>query len=375
MSRTPFPLAALLACSLTMPAVAQASATIPAVCETLPGNAAVSLPLRWSQGTMQVRIAANLVPAALVGQSITGLRLRRPTFLFEPAYPALQRTLTVRGGFQPETPAQMTTSLTQNRPLSLATLFGPAPVAVAATPLPGPAASIGADVVRILFTQPLPVAAGTLFLEIETNDAPFAVAATNWVDAVWFSGGIETGYAVTVGDGSCTTSPTPTELEWNDTVGPQAGALAKFRIEGVPPTNGTTTGLVMAWMGIDPQRAPDAAHLGFGASLAILDPGLAACHQWAPLDVIWVGTTDAAGNYAPTFLLGNVPPGIRIGVQAAWLDPARTGFPLSFSNGLLMVLNSVGVGAGCATAFFPAVTTTSPWPPFLGQMPVLALEH
>jgi len=356
-------------------ATAQSTVTIPSVCTTFPGNAAVSLPLRWTQGTMQVCIGENLLPSSLVGQSITGLRLRRPTFLFEPAYPGVVRTLTVRGGFQLGVPTQMSTSLTGNRPTTLLTLFGPAPVTVAPTPLPGNAATVGQDVVQITFVQPLPVGVGSLFLEFEAGDGPFAVSSTNWVDAVWFEGGQETGYVVTVGDGSCTTRTQPTQLTWNDTVGPQAGAVAKFSIQGVPPTNGTTNGLVLTWIGIGPERAPDGAHAGFGAPLGALDPSLAACHWWAPLDVAWVGTTDAAGVYQPTFTLGNVPPGIRLGVQAAWLDPDRPGFSMSFSNGLVMVLNNVGVGAKCATAWFPATATTSPWQPFLGQMPVLTLTY
>lgn len=59
----------------------------------------MSLPLRWSEGTLQVRIDDVLLPANFVGKTISGVRLRRPTFLHEPAYPALQRTLTIRAGF------------------------------------------------------------------------------------------------------------------------------------------------------------------------------------------------------------------------------------------------------------------------------------
>lgn len=375
MPRTPPILLVPLLLSAMTCVVAQSTVTIPAVCTTFPGNAAVSLPLRWTQGTMQVRIGASLLPAGLQGQSITGLRLRRPTFLFEPAYPGLVRTLTVRGGFHPDLPSQLSTNLVGNRQGAIVTLFGPAPVNVAPTALPGHAATIGQDVLQITFTQPLVVTTGSLFLEFEAGDAPFAVAATNWIDAVWFTNGVETGYVVTVGDGSCTTRTVPTQLTWNDTIGPQAGAVAKFSVDGAPPTNATSSGLVMMWMGIDPERPPDGTQLGFGVSLGPLDPSLGNCHQWAPLDVVWLGTTDVAGNYDPTFTLGNVPAGIRIGVQAAWLDPARTGLPLSMSNGLVMVLNNVGVGANCATAWFPGTVVTSPWAPSIGQMPVLTLTY
>lgn len=368
----PLPLAVLLATALP----AQNQVTVPAVCSTLPGNAAVSLPLRWSHGTMQVRIAQSLLPAALQGQTITGLRLRRPTFLFEPAYPAVSRTLTVRGSFQTDSPAQLTSSLAQNRLAGVQVLFGPAAVASPATPLPGPAATTGQDVLHVVFTQGLPVVPGTLFLEFEAGDAPLQVAATNWVDAVWFDGGVENGYVVSVGDGSCTSRPAPTQLWWNDSVGPQVGGTARFRLDGAPPTTPTSGGLVLMWMGLDPEtQPPGPTNLGFGVSFGLVDPGLAGCHQWAPLDLPWAGVTDAVGGFTTTFPLANVPVGARIGVQAAWLDGTRPGLPFSFSNGLVMVLNTVNVGAGCATAWFPANLALSPWPAFLGQMPVLTLEY
>lgn len=355
---------------------AQTTVTIPEICGALPGDAAVSLPLRWSHGTMQVRIAQGLLPAALQGQTITGLRLRRSSLLFEPAYPAVQRTLTVRGSFQGDSPAQMTTSLTQNRLTGAPVLFGPAVVNVAATPLPGPAAAVGQDLLRIVFTQPLPVTPGTLFLEFEAGDAPLQVATTNWVDAVWIENGVETGYVVSVGDGSCTSRPEPTQLLWDDTVGPQAGATAKFEVRGAPPTAGSSLGLVMAWMGVDPQgQPPGGTFLGFGVSFGLVDAGLVGCHHWAPLDVPWLGTTDVLGGYKTTFQLNGVPAGVRIGVQAGWYDPSRPGIPLSFSNGLVMVLDNANIGANCSTVYFPAAATTSPWLPFPGQMPVLMLEY
>src|SRR5688572_26964084 len=107
-------------------AAAQNRSVIPAACTTLPGNAALSLPLRWSHGTLQVRIDAALLPTGFIGRTISGLRLRRPAFLAEPGYAALQRTLTVRGAFQPETATQLGQSLVGNRPANLGVLFGPA---------------------------------------------------------------------------------------------------------------------------------------------------------------------------------------------------------------------------------------------------------
>ena len=57
------------------------------------------------------------------------------------------------------------------------------------------------------------------------------------------------------------------------------------------------------------------------------------------------------------------------------LRPPLHRIPLSFSNGLVMVLDNIAVGTTCSTVFFPAGTTTSPWLPFLGQMTVLILDY
>jgi hypothetical protein len=367
----------LLLSALAPVLAAQSSVVVPAVLELLPGNAALSLPLRWSHGTLQVRIDSQLLPAALTGQTIAGLRLRRPSFLAEPGYPALQRTLTVRGGFQPELAGQIGMNLVANRPANLTVLFGPAPVGVAATAATGPATALGAELLHIPFSQPLPVATGTLFLEFEAGDAPLQVLPGHWVDAVWIRSGIENGYAVTVGDGSCTTRTEPTELRWNDAQGPQVGGTAKFVLTGAPPTDATGAGIVVHWIGVDPQTTPPGpAHLGFGADLGLVDPGLGGCHWWAPFTVTWSGTTDSTGRIATTLpLTGPVTPGLRLAVQAAWLDDSRPGLPFSLSNGLLLVLTGIGVGGRCSSVFFPAGQTTSPWAPFVGQMPVLRLDY
>jgi hypothetical protein len=369
-------IASVLVCMSTARGQAS-SAVVPPVCAALPGNAALALPLRWSHGTLQVFVDAQLLPANFVGQAITGLWLRRPTLLGDVAYPAITRTLTVRGGFQPLAAAQMQGSLLQNRPANALVLFGPAPVAVAASAAPGPATSVGADLVHVVFTQPLPVVAGTLFLELETNDPPLMISTEHWVDGVWLPGGSDSGYAVTVGDGSCTTATVPTQLRWTGAAGPTAGVSASMELTGAPPTLGSSTGFVLAWVGLDPQtRAPGVGWLGYGASLALLDPTLAGCHQWAPFDASWFGPTSATGTFAATFPIpGSAALGTRLAVQAAWLDPARTGLPLSFSNGLMLVVGSAGVGNHCGTMFFPAGAPVSPWPLFAGQMPVLRLEY
>jgi hypothetical protein len=344
----------------------------------LPGNAALAMPLRWSHGTMQIFVDPPLLPPSFVGQTITGIRMRRATLFGDVAYPSLQRTLTVRGGFQAATAAQMIGSLTQNRPANTLVLFGPATVTVAATPAPGPSTIVGDEFLQIAFAVPLPVVPGSLFLEFEAMDAPLQFSAGHWVDAVWFEDGADTGLAVTVGDGSCTTRNEPTHLAWDGPSGPMAGTATQFEISGLPPSIGAPATAVLAWVGIDPETRPAGpGYLGFGGGLQLLDPALAGCHQWAPFDVAWTGVPDALGRLATGFPLpGTAAIGVRLAVQSAWLDANRAGaLPFSFSNGVMLVLGSVGVGNRCATMFFPAGTQISPWPSFKGQMPVLVLQH
>lgn len=363
-------LSALLSCAVV---VAQNTTVLPAACRTLPGNAALSMPLRWSHGAMQVRINATMLPAGFIGRTISGVRLRRPTFLREPAYPAVQRTLTVRGGFQPDLAAYLSPDRVGNRPANTTVLFGPAAVSVAATPAPGGGTSIGAEFLVIPFSTPLPVVAGNLFLEFEAGDAPMVVDAGNWVDAVWFPGGNESGYAVSVGNGACTTRSMPTELTWTGASGPQVGGTASLRLTGAAPGS-----LVFQWFGLDPQpRAATPTYFGWGSLLGALDPALAGCGQWAPLDAMWTATADAGGVCAMSFALNSSfsTVGLRVGAQAIWLDPTRPGLPLSISNGAMLVLGNIAVGNACSTAFFPGTVTWSPWQAYVGQMPVLTLEH
>ena len=355
---------------------AQNVAVVPAVCTSLPGNAATSLPLRWSHGTMQVFVDPPMLPANFVGGTLTGLWLRRPTLPGDVAYAALSRTLTVRGAFQTPIAASMFGTLTANRPANTAVLFGPAPVTTAAVSAPGPTTTVGPDLLHIVFTQPLPVTAGTLFLEFESSDTPLQVSADHWVDAIWNQGGVDAGMAVAVGDGSCTTRPEPTRLRWTASAPPTAGGTATFEVTGPPPSPGGST-TVMAWVGLDPvARGVGVGYLGFGGALSLLDPNLTGCHQWAPFDAAWLGATDPTGRFSTSFVVpGAAALGTRLGVQAAWLDPARPGLPLSFSNGLVLVTGSIDVAYRCNTLLFPGATTVSPWSSFLGMMPVLRLEY
>ena len=357
---------------------AQNRAVVPPIAATLPGNAAMSMPLAWSHGVLQVCVSSQLLPTALAGGNLQGIRLRRPSFLGEAPYPALQRTMTVRAAFVPTLPNAMTGARAVNAPATFPIVWGPAPIQVAATVQPTGAPWLGDEFLVIPFSPPLPVAAGSLLLEFETSDLPFRTAE-QWVDAVWAENGVEQGYQATVGAGACTTRSTPLELRWNNGASPTRGLDAALRLVGAPaaPPNGPGS-VVLAWVGVEPQTHELAGDfLGYGQSLAALDPALAGCLQWSPLDLVVFGVADAAGGFDLRFA---VPPavttsGMRIGAQAAFLDAQRTGpLPLSISNGVVMQLDSSGVGPKASSVFFPYATATSPWGVQQGLMPVLVLD-
>lgn len=261
-SRCAFAVPALLAVA---PLLAQSRSVVPDVATTLPGNAAISMPLRWSQGVMQVWIAQSMLPAALSGGTLRGVRLRRPAILGEPGYPALSRTITVRAGFTGLPPTSLGDQKAFNMPPNAVTVAGPAPFAVAASAAPVGAPGLGDEFLVIPFTTPLPVQPGTLCLEFETSDAPLAVGA-HWVDAVWTEGGVDRGYAVTVGDGSCTTRTSPLQLTWTGSSGPARGSDAALRVVGAPPAAPNGPGsFVFAFVGVEPQtHALVAGFFGYG---------------------------------------------------------------------------------------------------------------
>ena len=355
---------------------AQSPVVVPAIAERLPGNAALSMPLRWSYGTMQVIVDASLLPANFVGNTISGLRLRRPAFLGEPSYPALQRTITVRAGFAPMLARQLTTDLLANRPGtlpsnqgSLVTAVGPTSVSIPATNPASGSQSLGDEFLVLTFTQPLPVTAGNLFLEFETTDAPLAVEMHQWVDAVWFEDGNDQGYAVPVGDGSCTHLAAPYHLTWTAPGAPVRGTDAELRLSGGDPQ-----ALVVWWLGLDPLTAGvSPVFVGYGAALGSLLPGLANCHQWVPGQAVIGALADPVGGLDIAFPLvaASTTAGDRIGIQGAQLGPQA--LP-TISNGLILQLDTAGVDDQCAVVFFLAGSTQAAWLPETGLMPVLHLD-
>lgn len=353
---------------------------VPAIAADLPGNAALSMPLRWSEGVMQTRIGSWILPPNFIGQTIRGIRLRRPAFVGEPSYPALTRMLTVRASFQTLLPNQLSIDKAVNRTATAPTVvFGPAPLAVAATTTHGRGGLLGSEYVVIPFSPPLLVTAGHLFLEFEAGNAPLTVSAGHWCDAVWVRNGTEAGYAVATGDGGCSTRTEPLTLTWTDPVlGPRRGSNTTLALAGGLPSSTTTRVPVLWWIGFDPQaRATGPTWRGFGADFGPIVPPLQGCHLWVPPDAVLSGQTSIVGTYAFGFALppASTTVGQKVGVQCATLDPGRPGLPMSVTNGQILVLDSIGVGDRCATVFFPGAVAVSPWPPHVGLMPVVVIEH
>jgi hypothetical protein len=362
---------ALLLLSIAVASPAQGTAVTPPIGLDLPGNAALAMPARWTDGIMQVLIEQSLLPASLANQSIRTIRLRRPAFLGEPAYPALQRTMRVQAAFTPMLANQMTGNLVTNRAPGLQVIAGPTVITLPATAANGPGDALGATLITIPLTTPLPVGQGSLFLEFEALDAPFTASADHWVDAFWTSNGIDTGLAATVGNGGCGSSGHVPLLRWAGGPPPQTGGTAVLDLAYARPQ-----AMVWTLIGFAPQSRPAAgAYFGFGGSLAPV--GLDGCHQWTPPDGLVAATTTAGGGNPFTIALpaNAVPAGTRIGFQMAILDAAANPAGIAATNGLIVVPGNIGIGPRCATVMaqgHPA--TIASWPPYQGLMPVLLLD-
>ncbi|HLQ36801.1 MAG TPA: hypothetical protein VK348_03300 [Planctomycetota bacterium] len=359
-----FPFATWIAAAM-LPA--QTITVLPAVCAHAPGNAAIAMPLHWSQGTMQVLVERALLPAAL--SQINGIRMRRPGVLGEPAYGALQRTITVQAGFTTVLAGQMVQALATNRP-GLVTVFGPAVVAIGASAPHGHGDATAAELFDVLFTAPLPVpVTGSLLLEFTVNDPPLSVDAGNWVDAFVAQGGVDAGYAAPLGNGGCSSWSASLQLDWQGSSPPLRGTAAALQLTGARPA-----GIVFALLGLDPLAHPvNGSFFGFGSSLASF--GLPDCYQWAPADALWSGTASAAGAWSFGFALpaSATVVGEQVAVQCVAADTGG-GTGLAVSNGEFLVLDRAAVGNHCCTVFAPGTVAVSPWLPFLGLMPVLVLD-
>ena len=93
----------------------------------------------WSKGKLQVFIDPPMMPSNFVGETITGLRLRRTAFEGSGAYPAMTRTMQIHGGFQPFPAVQMIGSVRtfDSLPPTYSSTVSPLPVPGADPPFGG----------------------------------------------------------------------------------------------------------------------------------------------------------------------------------------------------------------------------------------------
>ncbi len=366
------PIACLLSAAL---APAQTWVTIPAGFDELPGNAAVSMPGRWSWGTVQVAFHEDLL-TDLQGQTITRLRLRRPSFHDEPAYGAVTRTFQISlGPFTPD-PAFLSGQRTQNNDDNnpMPVVFGPQSVSIPATPAPSQTDVTGPWFIDVPLTQPFTVpVSGNLLLEWRTLDSSLAIDPLNFVDAVWMQNGEDKGLAVPVGQHGCGgTGTTPMRLTATGNPHPAFGSSSSFRLEGAK-----AQAPVHMVFGFDPLDM--AVPVPFGTDIAV-EPFATGCQLWTPLDfVIDAGSTGQQGtyNYSFDFPPTNSLQGMQIGVQALVVeaaDPVEDS-QIVASNGVVLWMDSIEVGDKVATQMWLQDDDWSSWSPFSGLTPVIQFGY
>lgn len=340
--------------------------TIPRQLDGVPGNAAISMPVRWSKGVMQVIWDQSLI-AELKGRTLRRIRLRRPSFIAEPDYPALQRRVVVRLGMTSKLAAEMTSDLADNRPPSLTVVAGPAVVSLPALPAHGPGDAVAGTLVDLTFDQPFTVAdTGNLFLEWENLDSSLSISPDHWIDAVRVpaTGGL----ALEVGNGGCSSDPVlmPMALTWVAGAPPASGVETNLHLRGGPP--GAPALIVL---GLDPQNRQPPWDFGFGSDLgAVLAPG---CYQWTGLDLSFAQVLNPLGalSIELPFPSGVDLAGQRVGIQVLAADPQANPPGLALSNGILLIMDDVGFRLECATVLALDANSQSPFLPFKGLAPIV----
>lgn len=350
--------------------------TIPAGFDVLPGNAAAAMPGRWNWGTMQVIFEDSLF-ANLQGRAITRLRLRKPARGGEAAYAARTATFEVSLGPSPNAPQNMSGNRfdqndTRPNPTNpvLPIAFAQRAFSIPATPPLGVGDALGATMIDLPLDQPVTIPANThVLLEWRSIDTAFQVFGDGWVDAVWTRNGADTGLALPVGQHGCGgRGATPMRLEAAPgSEFPAFGQNSTVRLTGAVPEAPSAV-----LLGIDPVGM--SAPTTFGQTLSI-PPFVAGCHFWTPFNfVIDSGSTTLSGGLSHTF---DFPPtndpvlqGARLGVQVLVVEQSQ----VSASNGLVLWMDSVGVGDKVAMGVWPEDTNQF-WLPLTGLTPVVGFGY
>lgn len=339
--------------------------------ERVPGNAGLSLPVRWSVGVMQVLLEQSVLPARLNTTPLLRVRFRRAAFASDPADPARTIDCELRLGHLQSTARQMTADMAQNRLVAnLVVVAARRTYNVPATPALGAGDAVGADLIDLPLDAPYVFTGPSLLVEWENQAATQNISSGHWVDAVHMEAGVDQGVAVPLGAQGC---------------GSRGGASSMVLLADTtaPPTLGTafpvllrnalplTAGVVMAYL--DPlTRGP--LGLPFGTDLATF--GLRGCYLWAGPDVQLQAASTTLGDVRTSLTLPNIISlrGRPVSMQGFVLDPTANALGVAGSAGLLLRPNFVGVFDRAATVLeHRPNSTTSPWPPFVGLTPVIQL--
>ena len=381
MTRTPR-LSALFVLGFGALAPAQGTtwASLPPSYESFPGDAAMSLPARWSQGKLQVIYNPILVPDEILGKTLKRVRVRRPAFVAEPAYPARSLTFTLTLGIPSKFAGYMLTDLPSNRPATTTIVATSVAYSIPATLPHGAGDAVAANLVDLPFSTPYayPATAQGLYVEWETAAPTLDISTAHWVDAVYSFASNDKGGVFALGNGGCGSSTVvspPMQLLPGDTFLPALGTYSKLLLRGAKPT-------VDVWLRFgqedtDTNLPPIGAGLVFGASMSGV--GMPGCWFWSATQAITLRTTaDATGQAEFKLLLPNLPGlrGQRLQAQAYARDSGLNALGLGSSNGIILMPDAIGVGSDCATVFcMGAGCTVSLWPSWVGSAPVLLFGY
>jgi hypothetical protein len=355
--------------------------TVPEQFAQIPGNVALSLPARWSKGTLQVILDAELL-LPLAGQSITHLRMRKPAFLLEGAYASRQLDFKVTLSTAPHRARFISGIPANNRGPDQIVVFD-GPVNLAATPAPAAGDRVGADLIDLVFNQPYQLGSAGLTIEWETglSGTTMDVSPEHWVDAAWHTGGIDQGLAVTIGQGGCNSAGgSVVHLEMNRDATPGFGKTLRFKLSGAPP-NSQVHLLVDL---VDEARADLIP--GYGGAMDAL--GLPDCRLWTRLPAGSVragiftgrggqnppsqqlqGVTDGLGELVLKVDMPDTPElhGRQMTAQALVAEGSR----LVASNGLVLFMNQAPFKDHAALIFVPDDYVQTIWAPWRGGSPIL----
>jgi hypothetical protein len=211
------------------------------------------------------------------------------------------------------------------------------------------------------------------------------VSSNHWVDAVWHTGGAGEGFAVTVGQGGCSSPGTAVvQLEMDRGATPGFGKTLAFNLTGANPG---AEALVMLRL---VQAASPALVSGYGGPMDALN--LPDCTLWSSLlpgdsrtalfsgrggagspNQVLRARASAAGEFRVT---AEIPDdsslqGQQMTVQALVVDGSR----LVASNGLVLFMNEASFQDHAAMVFIPNDFEVSIWPAWHGSTPVFQFGY